>query len=1335
MNLKCRINSVDYDLVQGINFSEEYNETLDSGSIIITHVGRIENLNPYDDIYIWNSDEEFDGFAKSLNYDITCKISVREEIDSFNNKEYFAILFDKNLAYYENENNYINITFVSNSNTYNIVYKLVMEVEHFFPKYSLVAATTAPEAFQKLDIVQYSDIMNPDVAYYYVRISSDEAQNVTVSQNEIIIKKSIKGSAVVPSFFRHLLVDQFDEELINISKRIYKYKIELFSETKRLETIILPNVSITQPLNPMKKRSVYEYILQFVDMYSPVEKVAIPSLHNGSKPVFKFAKKYSLDSNLKEIFSNCYCPDFSLNAPSLRDVLNQLFIVKDRIPYVKNDVICALDITERKSNFNIDENKIVNIKGSRSSDNHFNNLRRKYENALSQAHSCRRVEYLGFRNSSNAVLTIDNMRLETTFPIYKINKIYMCYYKKGDIFSSGVSTNEQRIFLCKQDITPLVKLNSERNLLSQNWLDLNSKEPETIEELAQYKLCTVGYDIGSNLITGWGSKYTELINNVPWFPRDKTYIQNIATFMNNRYPYGIYNYAYIAEGLASDEIFSFTNNNDFFDSIVSPFSNDSLSLKSFIFIIDYEGFYSGAIIHSKDNASSDITMNDNSSASLTLLEKDGLYEKEKINRFGNKGITINCRYNNISELQELGSVFSYDGENDVIIYHREYSMFNNVINCVYYGTKDYVLKNYFTTVFAKYRTYNLMSYEESVLRAENKKVTLLLSTDECYYEQENTQFSFSDFGGSYIEKVLSFFKESPKAITKNYFNYTDRINYGYIKFNSNAYVSDLNVFVSGCSLCFNIRMFDNVSAGIYVDQIEPDLSDIEDDLKGSTQNYYLLVDDVETGFASKMGFYVCHLDQNTLFNEKIFSYNNSNKETINNIYKKLFAMPKVNLTGNENNIIGGEYIVNKDNKEQLDFTFQIEPVINNDNIMFSQWIMKLSDLISEYEKNDSDYTIKDISDTEDNLSLNIPVQIFTVSYSFVGNAASGTNVNFSPAFPIIVLKISENDYSKIPTGDSISSRIDFGVLEFSKELKPGINDWLSNDVLISFSFQPSYLIQHVENSYMVLQGLRVVKVDQAAFGSVYPDTFTMNMTFTKVSSLYNQPCEDGYIYFTNLPEIENNFDLSLVPVQPLQIIVKNKLFDITSYYFSNNKYITKYSTGDNIVEANSNVTNGYFSNGAPEITNYFKNMFVVLDNNPLKKSLVYDEYKNNNCPLNIDKSLKVSDFFSLEIDDKNIQYIKINLENVSDDINSIQYWYLERTDDNVEDSSGTYHFVFGANITNKDRQNGYIKINLSMLSTYDKTVYDVNHNIVGTTTNYASSNNGEKYGEDQYYDV
>jgi hypothetical protein len=239
-------------------------------------------------------------------------------------------------------------------------------------------------------------------------------------------------------------------------------------------------------------------------------------------------------------------------------------------------------------------------------------------------------------------------------------------------------------------------------------------------------MSTIGYDIGTKKISGWGQKYTTyVIYN--WFPEAKTYIEQIFKFMDKFYPYGIYNYSYLREknNLGPDEYIRFA----FIDawSLVSPFeSGYTAGLKGLFFEIEYDAFYNGTIYHSKDNITRDeITINDNPSNSLTILELDGISQKEKINRFGNDTFQINARYTDINQLKPLGTVYNskHKADTDVVVYSREYSIYDNVINCRYIGAKDYVLKNYFTSVYAKHRPYTLMSLNESVYRSENKKTT------------------------------------------------------------------------------------------------------------------------------------------------------------------------------------------------------------------------------------------------------------------------------------------------------------------------------------------------------------------------------------------------------------------------------------------------------------------------------------------------------------------------------------------------------------------------------------------------------------------------------------
>ena len=985
-----------------------------------------------------------------------------------------------------------------------------------------------PEEYKIKDLLAYDDV------YIYTKLDKNG--------NEI----SFKGypfdekTNPRPLFYRHLLVDQFTEEVLTLGDTeeecTYKYKIELMSEIKKFETIQLPNISVTQPISG-NKLSVWELINRYVYMYSPEYRVK-----NGSS-TWIWKSKYSVDENLRKTFSNVYSPDFTLNAPNLRTLLSKLFITKDMIPYVKDDVIYGMDISKRGNSFDLkDEPQMNKVVGSMTSDSYCDNLRRNYSDALSQDRTCRSVEYIGFRNSSSSLMTIKNMRLEFGMPLYKVNKMYMCYYKKINVnysqtvsnyskqsestdltntdprkdpiavivnsssgvnsvykwrypadktvFNSGVGASikyeiynksytllcnsidfskwsfvdfaidsentynpeysyskndyvylagskyqsnidnnlnntpclyvalrnsEEGIFLCKQDVTKLVQLNTKRDLLSQDWDDLHrSKIPQNIDDMAKYKFCTVGYDIGSKYITGWGDMYS-----YPTFWNDNkyTYIQNIASKLDYFYPTGINDPKYIGNCFApgavvfsalpanfwsimiagtnvSDEDKSATEK--FFSTVVSPFTNPSLKLKSFFFIVDYEGFYNGALIHTKDNSRDDITINDNASESLTLIEQDGVFQHEKVNRFGNKALQIEARYDSfykkdengdlVENLKQVGDVMNSSYEKDIVIYHREYSIWDNCINCVYYGTKNYVLKNYFTSVYARYRTWNLMSYNESVQRSENIKNMILLDPEKSYYDGVSDSL-FNNFSekNDYISKVLSFLNGWTETNIVGLLEYSvdDSIDSAYILKNNKKYAADMNSFVSKNSMCFNMRMFDNYSQGVFISKAEPFIAtsydpetgepitnekwyekafnffNVHDDYSGSKQDWLSVVDSNVTGYAEKMGFYVSHKIKNSYLPDDNFSGISENY--VKELYsKKILRIPYINVEDSDMyDKIGTERNFYKDNKEILDVTMQIENIKKSENLILSPWIMKLSDLMGDKPKFDFDIEKQD----------------------------------------------------------------------------------------------------------------------------------------------------------------------------------------------------------------------------------------------------------------------------------------------------------------------------------------------------------------------------------------
>lgn len=1069
MNLVARINGKVYEIEQGVTFAEEFNETLDSGVITTYELQeKIADMLPYDDVLIYSVDGK-----------------------------------------------------------------------------------------------------NDDGEYYY-----------TISNQNYTFKGYPFSTAnPKPKFYRHLLVDQFTEDIVNIDDSIFKYKIELMSETKKLETIQCSTISITQPLST-KKVDIFTLIKRYVDMFSPVYKEA------GENNTWHFKKRYSIDeTSLKPIFEGFYAKDFTETNGSLKDLLSKLFIMRDCIPYVKDDVIYAMEITKRGEKFRAESSEINRITGSRTSSNYADNLRRVYSDALSSEGTTRSVEYVGFRNSDNALVTLNNMRLELGMPIYRINKIYACYYKKAKLvyffknnqeyvadvyYSKGsvvyyegihyiattsiqpggfpgtsplwknIQDGEDYWYLCQQDITPLVKLNTERNVLSQDWFDLTEVDsPKSIEEMAKFKFCTVGYNIGSNYITGWGERYTYPNK---FYDTEYTVAENIISKVDYFTPFGDSSsfgemfshpqYTAIVSTTQSKDSNTaiYSENKDankkiqskiFLDNLVTPFSNTSLNLKGVFFIVDYQGFYNGTLTHSKDNERDDVTINDNASSPLTLLEADGVFQKSKANRFGNKSVQINARYdsfydeNGNENVQPLGSVYENDKyEDDIIIYHREYAIYDNFVLATYYGTKSYVLKNYYTSVSARYRTWNIMPYNESVKRVENRKKIFLLSKDTAYYEAPSDDDILKNFGEDKFKKIFSFFKSITQVNeVKGILNIEkpDQLNYGYIEtYDENGNVtkrvgSDINVFSSGNSLCVNLKMWDNFAQGV---QINPNkyesaigalkytkealvgdknvlvatLNNIKEIISpesfktwdranfneaelysGSQQQWIKLTDDL--GKAKTLGFFVGHKDMSE-YSTTSSQYSGDNLMIQNDIVDKyktdLFYLPEIKKDDSDinlTNIIGNKFDLYKENKDCVDMTYQLEVVSRDSNVFVSEWMLKLSDLLANKNKFGEEVKIGDRA------------KYSTISAGLVHSFALGTRIQTETAYahliPVLTVAIDKDVSANFSKDSSKPSEISSIYIKFASDITPSTRAGERADRIIFRYFKAQYAWIDDSNLYLI----------------------------------------------------------------------------------------------------------------------------------------------------------------------------------------------------------------------------------------------------------------------------
>lgn len=1181
MNLTVRIHDKEYtqEVAQGTTFTEEYNETLDSGTVRLSHIkGQITGLRPYDDVYIYES-----------GYD-----------------------FDTNIAKWQNG-----------------------------------------------------------------------------------------GEQKDSPFYRHLLVDQFSEDVINLSENIFSYTIELFSETKGLEAVQCPNISVTQPLKIIKKIDIYTYLVRFVNLYSP----KIKTMDRKNPGCWTYTSRYSVSPELKEIFSGYYSQDFTLSNPTLRDVLSTLMITRDMIPYVKDNVIYAKAISERTKTpwgeFSYDiaalqkNGMISRIAGQMTSSDYCDGVRRQYSDALSQDGICNFIEYLGFRNQGNALMTLENMRLETLHKIYKVEKMYMCYYKKAYIRNIKNELLDTVWFFCKQDITPLVKNQAEWGVLSQDWRELDSPVPKNLEELSHYKMTTVYYSIGGNTIEGWGikyQKYQDSMNPFVVYDITKTYIENILEFVDKYNRMGsvsqedlikFYKEKYSKDG----DIYVFPtliNSGAGKDNLFSPMKNASYpqKMKTIFFEIEYTGFYDGALIHSRDNGRDNIYQNDNVSASLTLLEKDGASQKEKLNRFANKTYVMNGRLEGVNygvqNLLRLGNTGAIGADDDVIIYRRQYSIFDNYISVSYAGIQDYVLKNFYTSVYAKYRTNQLMSYGESTNRSESNKVILLLSKDKKI-KDEKTLFKISDANGNRIESKKIFSAFSPN-------NESERINTAVITAGTKKYYVDEHTFTSGNMLCFNMAMGDNASGGNYIENWKSDFqllaydpSEGSDYYVGTKQKWYDIVDNDETGAVSRIRFEI----SSTSITPSLVLKDNQ-PQGIYDFSKNLPRLTAPSLETVEikekNKMSLDNDFIHKDNKERINMTMQIEPISTSQNdIVIGDYFLKLSDLAAYNGiKCDTD------------IIVDKSYYAFSMNIVFDFKPTSASDL-------YIMVKSTENN-----------------LFEIYKALVAN-----NNDVNVNFSFNFSNKDNNGLEQGVVFEAKKIRYEGTKIYGTDRVVAEKLILTGTGVYGTWSE-------------EQQQFIEKSLLEIE--LILTGDSVYTAT--------IVAAQLPNDNPIQSICECLLKTKKSSTVE-----RNMFVQFNKKPINKTDAYKILpctisksntfaKKEGVSLDEDPYIKPTEIFHI-VGDGDESKIVVDLTNVPSGIRSITYWYFDfksaytydYTDDDyvytATPSQSGYYFVFGVNITEEDIDRGQVDIYVSKTTNRDERVFDtvgrqigVIHNCIDKDGNY-----------------
>ena len=768
-------NTSAYDLVVGSVFKEELNETLDSGSIIISNVepSRKLELEPYQYVYIYDIESDFEKYFLVDNF-----------IENYVNLD---------TPYYE-------YTIALMSET-----KLLEKIQ--LPNRTIRNPLKAPQLKVNELIGQFCKLYIPSVKYFNKDSNTWSYQQI-IDYQSVIDVNSIFNVDCPDMEFNHPTLRQVLTSLMQVVgclPRIVNHKLTYVNLRLKPTEFVIPN-GRKYIVSTSNSSDSYNTSIQTLGENIVGENNIVKNETLGFRDVENVFLKHTENLKLTTEFPIKEIKSLKMNVP-----VNFYFgmgVIHLGDTFISNNFVYDNNLTKTKIGFEI----------YYSSD---------LGNDIELRYCFEKVSYLNnnFGKVIYQVLTRSEIYEETaTKSIVNESYVYSNTLKDNQDYNLIVielrKGNDYGYYLISVDnvyhfymptlyivdLTSLVFETQARKLLRT---DL-TYSPETIEDMAKYYYTTLEYTYGNNDISGFSQQY----DYVEWYGKyQNILISNIATIYKS-------NLDYLGE--LEDRIikyyFTLTPNNktkfriDRTDyNIVDNVLNISLSpYSAYTFNITYIPFNN---VNLKFDKSKDIplplTQLDNQESAIPSLTAFALREQEKVERIGNNVVKINAsNITNLSEINALNTKY-----NDSIIFSKEIAYYEDFCNVNYIATKDYVLKNYFTNIQTKYRAYRYVEYANTVLRIENRK----------YYVYLNTRsFNGSDTLG--VGNLID--KQNRKKKINDYFlgnlvnqeTIFDTLDYNIKATTDNKmFRNDLSIIKFNNNIALNYRDFDSVSGGIGIE--------------------------------------------------------------------------------------------------------------------------------------------------------------------------------------------------------------------------------------------------------------------------------------------------------------------------------------------------------------------------------------------------------------------------------------------------------------------------------------------------------------------------------------
>jgi len=564
---------------------------------------------------------------------------------------------------------------------------------------------------------------------------------------------------------RYFQVDTYvlTQNALGMDNDTFNYEISVFSETKGLEGKILPNLSTTIDVNGYQ-HSLYYYIKRYMNLYCEkvrennafVNRIKLPTetttlttgtfdysasqLDEGGYGLFEidisgmvdlttrtimsinvvpistlFATKRATyigyNPNTKKILVRVFSysiltiqatsgtlninvttiakgtssferfmlapmPEKQWSTPTLRELINDIMMIIDCIPIVRNQTLSYIDLTTT--------NKAITsynyLQRSQSSEDYASELKMNLQNSMQNESDIDTSTY-ATKNEvftcDSSYLTSQNFYLKTDSKILKINHLYMYFY----IRESNGDVKLKQIDLCNFEGENFVKESKEYQVLEVDWQYSTIGFDKKKSYYANKQNYCLNYSRGSNIINGFNDTTASIFGSL-WSKTTFEILYRLASGTDDYY-----------------NVFNTTSNKY---NVVS-------------FQIVYETLEDCVFSVSKSKKVNPKETMDNQTSAWVNAYSQGQLEQQKVNRIGNQITMFNQRVSNPTNAIEIG-----DYKDDVIIYQTQYQIHSDHIEINAFGVKNFILKDYYTGINSKVRTW-VNAQEEAQIRHDLKK--------------------------------------------------------------------------------------------------------------------------------------------------------------------------------------------------------------------------------------------------------------------------------------------------------------------------------------------------------------------------------------------------------------------------------------------------------------------------------------------------------------------------------------------------------------------------------------------------------------------------------------